>query len=92
MGLLIIFLPEILTPACDSSSLAFHIMSSAYKQSDNIQPSCMPFPILNQFVAPHLLLDLHIGFAGDRSGGMIFPSLEEFSTVCCDPHSQRLLG
>ena len=21
---------------------------------------------------------------------MVFPSLEEFSTVCCDPHSQRL--
>ena len=23
-------------------------------------------------------------------GSLIFPSLEEFSTVCCDPHSQRL--
>ena len=38
---LLIFLPEILIPACDSSSLAFHMIYSAYKlnkQSDNIQP------------------------------------------------------
>ena len=33
-----------------------------------------------------LLLDLNTGFSGGRSGGLIFPSLEEFSTVCCDPH------
>ena len=33
-----------------------------------------------------MLLDLHIGFSGGRSGGLLFPSLEEFSTVCCDPH------
>ena len=24
------------------------------------------------------------------SGGLVFPFLEEFATVCCDPHSQRL--
>ena len=30
------------------------------------------------------------GFSRDRSGGLVFPPLEEFSTVCCDPHSQRL--
>ena len=23
------------------------------------------------------------------SGGLVFPSLSESSTVCCDPHSQR---
>ena len=33
-----------------------------------------------------LLLDLHSDFSGGRSGGLVFPSLEEFSTVCCDPH------
>ena len=27
-----------------------------------------------------------------RSGSLVFPSLEEFSTACCDPHSQRLFG
>ena len=28
--------------------------------------------------------------SGGRSGGLVFPSLWEFSTVYCDPHSQRL--
>ena len=31
------------------------------------------------------LLDLHTDFSGGRSGGLVFPSLEEFSTICCDP-------
>ena len=45
---LLIFLPEILIPACALSSPAFHMMYSAYKlnkQGDNIQPWCTPFPI-----------------------------------------------
>ena len=29
-----------------------------------------------------LLLDLHTDFSKGRSGGLVFPSLEEFSTVC----------
>ena len=33
-----------------------------------------------------LLPDLHTDFSGGRSGGLVFPSLEEFSTLCCDPH------
>src|SRR5574337_258284 len=33
-----------------------------------------------------LLPDLHTGFSRGRSGGLVYPSLEEFSTVCCDPH------
>ena len=36
-----------------------------------------------------MLLDLHTDSSGGRSGGLIFPSLEEFSTVCCDLHCQR---
>ena len=35
---------------------------------------------------------MHIGFSRDRSGGLVFPSLSEFSTVYCDPHSQKSLG
>ena len=38
---LLTFLPEILIPVYDSSSLAFHVINSAYKlnkQDDNIQP------------------------------------------------------
>ena len=45
---LLAFLPEILIPACASSSLAFHMMYSSYKlnkQSDNIQTWCTPFSI-----------------------------------------------
>ena len=55
---LLIFLPAVLIPACASSSLAFHMMYSAYqlnKQSDNIQPWCTPFPILNQSIVPSLV-------------------------------------
>ena len=45
---LLIFLSAILIPACDSSSLAFHLMYSAYKlnkQGDNIQT----WVLLSQF-------------------------------------------
>ena len=36
-----------------------------------------------------MLPDLHIGFSRGRWGGLVFPSLSEFSTVYCDPQSQR---
>ena len=36
------------------------------------------------------LPDLHTGVSKGRAGGLVFPSLLEFSTVYCDPHSQRL--
>ena len=39
-----------------------------------------------------LLPDLHTGFSRGRSGGLVFPSLSEFSTVYCDPHSQKDFG
>ena len=45
---LLIFLPGTLIPACDLSSLAFHMMYSAYKlnkQSDNMKPCLTPFPV-----------------------------------------------
>ena len=53
---LLIFLPEILMPACDSSSLAFCMRYCSYnlnKQDDNIQFLHTPFPIWNQYVVPH---------------------------------------
>ena len=56
---LLIFLLTILIPACDSSSLAFHMMYSVYKLNKkgyNIQPWCNPFPVLNQNVFPCLVL------------------------------------
>ena len=69
---LLIFSLEILIPACASSSLAFHMMYSAYKlnkQGNNIQPWRTPFPIWNQSIVPCLvllLLDMHTGFSGGR--------------------------
>ena len=33
-----------------------------------------------------MLPDLHTDFSRSRSGGLVFPSLSEFSTVSCDPH------
>ena len=50
---LLIFLLAILILVCASSSPAVCMMYSAYKlskQSDDIQPWCTPFPILNQFI------------------------------------------
>ena len=85
---LLIFLPAILILACALSSQVFLMMYSAYKlnkQCDNIQPWHTSFLTWNQSVVPCLILlhlELHTGFSGGRSGGLVFPSLEEFSTVC----------
>ena len=95
---LLTFLPAILMAACASSSPAFLMIYSAYKlnkQGDNIQPWHTPFPIWNQCVVPCPVLtvasDLHTGFSRGRSCGLVFPSLPEFSIICCDQrlwHSQ----
>ena len=56
---LLIFLPAILIPARDWSSLAFCMTYSAYKlnkQGDNIKTYHTPFPILNKFIVPCLVL------------------------------------
>ena len=37
-----------------------------------------------------MLPDRHTDFSRGQSGGLVFPFLSEFSTVYCDPHSQRL--
>ena len=94
---LLIFLPAILISACASSSLAFHMMYSAYKlnkQGDNIQPWRTPFPICNQSVVPCLVLTVAswpaYRFLRRQVRWSGIPSLEEFPTVYCDPHSQRL--
>ena len=70
---LLIFLPAILIPACDSYSPAFHMIYSVYKlnkQGNNMQPCCTPFTILNQSFVPYpvltVVLDPHTGFSGDR--------------------------
>ena len=65
--------------------------STCDRQGDNVQLCCTP----SQFWTSQLfhvrfwllLLNSHTGFAGYRQNGLIFPSLLEFSTVCCDPYS-----
>ena len=93
----LIFLPAVLIPACASSSPVFHMMYSAYKlneQGDNIQPWRTPFPILNQSVVPWPVLTVAswpaYRFLKRQVSGLVFPSFSEFSTVYCDPHSQKL--
>ena len=93
----LIFLLEILISVCASSSLAFRMMYSAYKlnkQGDNIQPWHTPFPIWNQSVIPCLIQTVAswpaYRFLKRQFRWSWRSSLEEFSTVCCDPHSQRL--
>ena len=98
---LLIFLPEILTPACASSSPAFLMMYSAYKlskQSDNTQLWCTPFLIWNQSVVPCPVLTV------DSSPAYRFLKRQvrwsaiaislKFSTVCCDTgkNHDRIMG
>ena len=46
----------------------------------NLEPVCCSMSSSN------FLLDLHPDFSGGRTGGLIFSSFEESSTVYCDPH------
>ena len=58
---LLMFLPPVLILACNSSSPAFLMISSAYrlnKQGDSSQSCCTPFWILNQSVVPYRVLTL----------------------------------
>ena len=76
---LLIFLLAILFPACDSFSLPFHVMYSAFKlkkQSDNIQPCYTPFPILKQSIIPCSLVSwLGCGFLRRQVRWSVIPSL-----------------
>ena len=94
---LLTFLQEILIPTCASSSLAFPMMYSAYKlnkQGDNIQSWPTYFPIFNQSLVPCPVPTVASWpaymFSGGRQAGLVFLSLEEFSKIWCDPHSQWL--
>ena len=94
---LLIFLPEILIPACNSSSLTIHIMYSAYKlnkQGDNVQPCDTPFPILNQSVVPCPVLTATswpaYRFLRRRVGCSCIPTSSRIFHSFCDPQSQRL--
>ena len=92
----LLFLLAILIPACDSSSLAFPMMCSAYKlnkQGDNTQPCHNTFPILNPSVILCPVLTVTswptYRFLRRQLNGLVVTSLEEFSTICCDPHKAK---
>ena len=95
---LLIFLLEILIPACVSSNPVFCMMYSAYelnKQGDNIQPWHTPFPIWKQSIVSCLVLTcfftcIQVSQEAGKVRWSSIPSLSEFSTICCDPHSHRL--
>ena len=91
----LIFFPAILTPAGTSSSLAFHMIYSAFKlnkQGDNILPWHTPFPIWNQSVVSWQVLTivswLAYRFFRRQVRCSSLPHLLNFSTLCCDPHSK----
>ena len=70
---------------------------SAYKlnkQGDNIQPYRTPFPIWNQSVVPCPILTVAswpaYRFLRRQLRWSGIPSLEGFSTVCCDSHSHTV--
>ena len=90
---LLICLPAILILACESSSLAFCMMYSAYKlnkQGDNIQPRYTPFPILNQFIVSYLVLIVAFWPAYRFLRRQVFPSLEESSRLLWSTQSKAL--
>ena len=94
---LLIFLLAMLIPACALSSLAFHMMHSAYKlnkQGDNIQPWHTPFPIWNQSVVPCPVLTiaswLAYRFLKRQVRWSGIPVSLEFSSLLCSTQSKAL--
>ena len=95
---LLVFLSAILTPACASSSLAFHVMYSAYKlnkQDDNIQPWHTSCPNLEPVHCPmsgsnwFFLTCIQIS---QKTGKVDWccHCCENFP-VCCDPDKDFIL-
>ena len=94
---LLICLLAIMIPAYASSSPAFLMIYSAYKlnkQGDNIEPWRTPFPVWNQSVVPCPVLTVAswpaYRFLKRQVRWSGIPISLDFSTVYCDPHSQRL--
>ena len=92
---LLILLPEILIPACASSSLAFHIMYTAYKLNKQVTIHRLEV-LLSQFGASHFsLLGSNCCFLtciqiSQEAGKVVWCShLFKNFPVCCVPHSQN---
>ena len=105
---LLMFLPLILIPVCNSPSLAFLLMCSVYrlnKQGDSRQACHTPFSFLNQSLVPYRVLAVTSGPAYRflrrqirRSGIYISLSSVQFSPVTqscltiCDPMNRSTPG
>ena len=83
---LLIFLPAILIPACASLSPVFYMMYSASKLNSRVTIYSLDvllvlFGTILLFHVQFLLLlaDLHTNFSRGRPGGLVFPSLSDFS-------------
>ena len=94
---LLIFLPAILIPGYASSSPVFLMIHSAHKlnkQGDNIQCWCTHFPIWKQSVVPCPVLTVAswpaYRFLPRQVRWSGIPISLIISTVCGDPHTQRL--
>ena len=94
---LLIFLPAMVIPNCESSNPAFHIIYSVFKlnkQRDKIQPWCIPSPALNKSVVSCLVLTAAswpaYRFLGRQVKWSGIPiSLRIFHSLLW-PHSRRL--
>ena len=95
---LLMFFLAIFIPACDLSSLAFHMMYSAYKlskQGDSIQPvllySFPKFEPVRCSVSSSSCCFLTCLQVSQEAGKEVWYShLFQNFPVCCDPPSQRL--
>ena len=83
---LLIFLLAIFIPACASPSPVFRLTIYSLDVLLFLFGTGLSFHVQFYLLSPNLYTD----FSGGRSGGLVFTSLSEFSTVYCDLHSQRL--
>ena len=88
----LIFFTAILISACESFSLAFHMMCFAYKlnkQGDHIR-LCIPFSIFNHCEVPCLVSTVaswpEYRFPRRQVRWSGIPISLRISRVCCDPH------
>ena len=83
---LLIFLLAIFIPACASPSPVFRLTIYSLDVLLFLFGTGLSFHVQFYLLSPNLYTDFSVG----RSGGLVFTSLSEFSTVYCDPHSPRL--
>ena len=88
---LLVFLPAILIPACASSSLAFHMMYSAYKLISRVMYSFPNFEtVCCSMSGSNCCFLTCIQVSQKASKAVWYSYLFKNFLVCCDSHSQWL--